>query len=92
LPVTWSRPEFSMHHALLVGDFDYMDSHLNTFLRTPTQPYTELGLIIESLIRIKYAGAAYLGLGGGIFYNYGYHAKEKHMENITLKIAFSLRL
>lgn len=91
-PVNWTRPKFFLSHAYMIGDLQQSDNHFNVRLRSPNKPYMESGFVIQDIARIKYAGVAYLGLGGGVFYNYGHHALPDHMDNMVFKLGLTLNL
>jgi hypothetical protein len=52
--------------------------------------YLESGLIINNIIKINYMNFFYIGAGAGIYYRYGYYAKDKARDNLTLKLSLTL--
>lgn len=54
--------------------------------------YLESGLIINNIIKINYMNFFYIGAGAGIYYRYGYSAKDKVRDNVALKLSLTLNL
>jgi hypothetical protein len=54
--------------------------------------YLESGLIINSLLRVKFLNMYYFGLGVGTFYRYGYYSLVNTWDNFALKLSLTISL
>lgn len=66
----WFQPSIAMEHKLAMGQQGLSVSELNTF-KTLDDPYLEVGLVLDNIIRINYLNVAWLGFGVGAYYRYG---------------------
>jgi hypothetical protein len=57
---------------------------------TKEKIYLESGVILRSLVKVKFAGLVYFGLGGGVFYRYGPYSFSTPLENCAFKIAVNI--
>ncbi len=85
------RPELSICQSILYGELSNKDAHPgNNFFQVPDEWYFESGLILDNLARLKLFNLAYLKMGVGVFYRYGYYAFEDPLKNIAVKFSFKL--
>ncbi len=86
------RPTFTLRHGLGVGALDDPERHQRITFKTMEAGYFESGLTIGNIYRLRYAGIAYLGIGGGLFYRYGPYQRPQWSENLAWKIRLDLSL
>ena len=79
----WNEPKVSVHHAIGYGRMNDRLDHISDF-QTMENGYYEGGLILDGLYT-----SSLMGLGIGVFYNYGNYANADWKQNIMPKIALS---
>jgi hypothetical protein len=83
---TWNEPKISFHHALGFGSFKGKEQH-NIDFQSMDNGYFETGLILDGIFSSRT-----IGLGLGVFYNYGFYAAPDWKMNIVPKFAMSINL
>ena len=83
---TWNEPKISFHHALGFGSFKGKEQH-NIDFQSMDNRYFETGLILDGIFSSRT-----IGLGLGVFYNYGFYAAPDWKMNIVPKFAMSINL
>ncbi len=79
----WNEPKISLNHALGYGNFARKDLHSISF-QSMEKGYYEAGVILDGMYV-----SSFMGLGIGVFYNYGAYANPDWKQNIMPKIAIS---
>jgi hypothetical protein len=75
----------------LLGDLSHRDWHsVGDGFRVPDHGFFESGVIFDNLVRLKLLNLAYVKIGFGVFYRYGYYAYDHELKNFALKISFKL--
>jgi hypothetical protein len=72
------------------GSLDYAEAHQRLSFKVPEKGLFESGLMIKNLYRRSLLSFAYIGIGGGVFYRYGYYALPKKGDNWAFKWGFSI--
>ena len=86
------RPSFLLVQGIGFGNINNKSSHKNITFSTPVNGLFESGLLIKNVLRKKVNNLYYVGLGGGIFYRYGYYRLSKSNNNIAFKLGINLSL
>ncbi|MGM0551677.1 MAG: hypothetical protein ACQESW_11405, partial [Bacteroidota bacterium] len=58
--------------------------------RDMNKGYYESGVVLNDLVRYNLFNFFYVGLGAGVFYNYGYYANDAWDKNLKFKISGSI--
>jgi hypothetical protein len=82
----YSQPELSLHQGVGFGQY----SKPNFGFKTLEKGFYESGLYIDNIVRIPYAGVAYLGAGAGFFYRYGPNALPSTDQNLAFRWGVNL--
>lgn len=86
----WTKPQFSIHHAMGTGSFDRKEQHTvnvndaSAGFSSMDRGYYEAGLIADKLLVLNNSG-----FGIGCFYNYGAYASPYVKNNVTLKLSLT---
>jgi hypothetical protein len=85
------RPEISLTQGYLLGDLSHRDwQRVDDEFRVPDHGYFESGVIFDNLVRLRLLNLAYLKIGFGVFYRYGYYAFDHELKNFAVKFSFKL--
>ena len=84
------RPEILLVQNISYGKLDNAAAQKNIELKVPEKGLFESGLLVKNLYRRSILSVAYIGLGGGVFYRYGYYAWPKAIDNWAFKWGFSI--
>lgn len=79
----WNEPKISLNHAFGYGEFARKDLHSTAF-QSMDKGYFEAGVILDGIYV-----SSFMGLGVGVFYNYGAYSNADWKQNIMPKIAIS---
>jgi Family of unknown function (DUF5686)/CarboxypepD_reg-like domain len=81
------RPEFLLVQGISYGKLENAAAQKNIAIQSPDKGLYESGIMIKNLYRKKIANLIYAGLGGGVFYRYGYYALDDKARNRAFKVA-----
>lgn len=81
------KPKFSIHHNMSWGMLEYKERHSGLDFLTKEKGFYESGLIIDDILRFNYLNIAYFGLGGGVFYRYGFYANHNVADNFVYRFS-----
>jgi hypothetical protein len=85
------RPEISLTQGILYGTLAQREMHtMEVNFKVPDHGFFESGVIFDNLLRLKLLNLAYLKIGFGVFYRYGYYAYDKELKNFAIKFSFKL--
>ncbi|HNW91044.1 MAG TPA: DUF5686 family protein [Bacteroidales bacterium] len=85
------KPELSIFQSVLYGELSDKSAHPeNNFFRVPDKWFFESGLIVDNLVRLRLLNLAYLKMGAGVFYRYGYYSYEDPLKNFAFKLSFKI--
>jgi hypothetical protein len=84
------RPEIYLVQNISYGSLHNAPSHKLLAFKIPEKGLFESGLMIKNIYRRSLFSFAYIGVGGGIFYRYGYYALPKSSDNWAFKWGFSI--
>ncbi|MBL7700674.1 MAG: carboxypeptidase-like regulatory domain-containing protein [Ferruginibacter sp.] len=84
------RPEIYVIQNIGYGTLNNPSSHKLLAVKVPEKGIFESGLMIKNIYRRSLYSLVYLGIGGGIFYRYGYYALPKNSDNWAFKWGFSI--
>lgn len=84
------RPEFLLFQNITYGSLAHASAQKLINFKVPEKGLYESGLMIKNLYRRRILSIAYIGLGGGVFYRYGYYALPKAIDNWAFKWGFSI--
>jgi hypothetical protein len=82
------RPEFVLVQAIGYGSLQNAQSHKQIILQAPEKGIFETGLLIKNLYRKKLR-LLYVGIGGGVFYRYGYYHLPTISDNFSYKLGIN---
>jgi hypothetical protein len=75
-----------------VGKLKNLIPHEGINIQTMEKGFFESGMAVSNLLRFEYARLVYIGLGGGVFYRYGYYAFDQASKNMVLKLMVNMGL
>ena len=84
------RPEIYLVQAISYGSLSNASSHKLLNYKVAGKGLFESGLMIKNLYRRSLFSLVYIGVGGGVFYRYGYYALPKNSDNWAFKWGFSI--
>ena len=84
------RPEIYVVQNIGYGSLKNASSHKLLAFKVPEKGLFESGLMIKNIYRRSLFSFAYIGIGGGVFYRYGYYALPKTADNWAFKWGFSI--
>ena len=84
------RPEVYLVQAITYGTLNNAPSHKLLAYKVPEKGLFESGLMIKNIYRRSLFSFAYIGIGGGVFYRYGFYALPKSSDNWAFKWGFSI--
>jgi hypothetical protein len=84
------RPEIYLVQAISYGSLSNASSHKLLAYKVPEKGLFESGLMIKNIYRRSLFSFAYIGIGGGVFYRYGYYTLPKNADNWAFKWGFSI--
>ena len=84
------KPELSLCQGALYGTLNKAEAHTGIDFKVPNNWYFESGLILDNLVRLKLFNLAYLKVGLGGFYRYGYYAFDNPLKNVALKLSVKI--
>lgn len=90
LSTTNWKPKFMITQAFGIGNLTNRYAHKDITLTDMNKGYYESGLVINDIFRYNFFNFFYAGLGGGIFYNYGYYSSNSWKKNMKLKFNISI--
>ncbi len=89
-PYKWLQPEPVFHQNFAWGNLRNPTEHQGITTNTLNKGYWESGFMLNNLIKFKYMKSLKIGLGGGVFFRYGYYHRDKFSENVAYKFSFSI--
>ncbi len=84
------RPEIIIVQNISYGSLDNAAAQKIIAFKVPDKGLFESGLVIKNLYRRSLLSVIYIGIGGGVFYRYGYYALPKAADNWAFKWGFSI--
>ena len=84
------RPEIFVVQNISYGTLRNAASHKLLVYKVPEKGLFESGLMIKNIYRRSLFSFAYIGIGGGVFYRYGFYALPKNADNWAFKWGFSI--
>ena len=84
------RPEILLVQGISYGSLQNAAAQKFINFKVPEKGLFETGLMVKNLYRRSIFSLVYIGLGGGIFYRYGYYALPKAGDNWAFKWGFSI--
>lgn len=83
------KPKVMLTQAFGIGNLKNKHLHKGIELSDMNKGYYESGLVINDIVRLNYLNFFYVGIGGGIFYNYGYYSSTTWENNMKFKLSAS---
>lgn len=84
------RPEIILVQSIGYGNLDNAAAQKFVSFKVPEKGLFESGLMVKNLYRRSILSLLYIGIGGGVFYRYGYYALPKAADNWAFKWGFSI--
>ena len=84
------RPEILLIQNITYGTLANTSAQKNIGFTVPEKGLFETGLLVKNIYRRSLLSVAYIGLGAGVFYRYGYYALPKAVDNWVFKWGFSI--
>ncbi len=82
------QPHISIHNNISWGDLGSRTNHQGIGLMTKNKIYTEAGLQLDNLLRMRLI-LGYMTFGTGIYYRYGAYAHPDLKDNLALKLTLN---
>ena len=86
------KPSFMLVHNMGIGGLKMPQFHKNIEFKTMDRMFLESGIQINDIFRFSYFNAAYIGLGIGGYYRYGYYQRATIKENLAFRLSLSFSL
>jgi Family of unknown function (DUF5686)/CarboxypepD_reg-like domain len=83
------RPTFLLVQGISFGKLNNPSGHKNLVFQTANKGLFESGIMVKNLYRKNVNNLFYLGLGGGVFYRYGYYQLPKSSDNLAFKLGLN---
>lgn len=83
------KPAITIHHNMGWGMLSHKDKQQLIAFKTMDKGYYESGVQVDNVLRINYLNIAYLGLGAGVYYRYGYYSNIKSSDNLVFKLSLT---
>jgi hypothetical protein len=84
------KPKVMLTQAFGIGNLKNKHLHKGIELSDMNKGYYESGLVINDIVRLNYLNFFYVGIGGGVFYNYGYYSSTTWENNMKFKLSASI--
>jgi hypothetical protein len=84
------RPEIFVIQNMSYGSLHNATAHKLLVFKVPEKGLFESGLMIKNIYRRSLYSLVYIGIGGGVFYRYGYYALPKAADNWAFKWGVSI--
>lgn len=84
------RPEIILVQGIGYGSLDNAGAQKYISIKAPEKGLFESGIMIKNIYRKPVLSLFYVGLGGGVFYRYGYYALPKASDNWAFKWGFNI--
>ena len=84
------RPEIYVIQNISYGSLHNANAHKLIAFRVAEKGLFESGLMIKNIYRRSLYSLVYIGIGGGVFYRYGYYELPKSADNWAFKWGFSI--
>jgi hypothetical protein len=84
------RPEILLIQHITYGSLNNAAAQKYIAFKVPEKGLFESGVMVKNLYRRNILSVVYIGLGGGVFYRYGYYALPKASDNWAFKWGFSI--
>ncbi len=81
------QPELEIAYNMGIGRLDYPDSHMNKNMKSMDPGYLESGILIPKILHQHFSS-----YGIGFFYRHGPHAFSNFMDNMAIRLVFSVNL
>lgn len=79
------RPEILLVQNISYGTLLNRQAHKLITFKVPEKGLFESGLMIKNLYRRNLFSLAWIGIGGGVFYRYGYYSLPDNADNFAFK-------
>ena len=86
----WFRPEVAIFQGIAVGNVSNREAHDGVELKGLEKGYFETGLIIDNLIRKRFAKLFYIGAGIGAFRRWGANELTNTSDNWTYRLVWNV--
>jgi hypothetical protein len=84
------RPAFLLVQNIAFGNLKNAPDQKNIFLKSAGKGLYETGIMIKNLYRKSLGNLIYVGLGGGVFYRYGFYSLANTTDNWAFKVGLNL--
>jgi hypothetical protein len=84
------RPAFLLVQGIGLGRLENAAAQKMIAIQSPGKGLYETGIMIRNLYRKSLGNIIYVGLGGGVFYRYGYYSLPNKADNWAFKVGFNL--
>ncbi len=84
------RPAFLLVQGIGFGNIKNAAAQKIIVVKSPTKGLYESGIMIKNLYRKSLGNLIYVGLGGGVFYRYGYYRLPNRYDNWAFKAGLNL--
>jgi Family of unknown function (DUF5686)/CarboxypepD_reg-like domain len=86
----WFRPEVAVFQGIAVGSLSNRASHEGIAIKGLEEGYFESGLMVDNLIRKRFAKLFYLGAGIGVFRRWGANELPNTVDNWTYRLVWNV--
>ncbi|MCU0470976.1 MAG: DUF5686 family protein, partial [Arcicella sp.] len=86
----WFRPEITISQGIAFGSFSNREAHEGIDFKGLEKGYFETGLMVDNLVRKRFAKLFYLGAGVGAFRRWGANALPNTSDNWTYRLVWNV--
>ncbi len=83
------RPSILFVQGIGFGTINNELNHKSITFKTPNKGLYESGIMVKNIYRKSFSNLFYLGIGGGVFYRYGYYHLDKPIDNWAFKFGIN---
>jgi hypothetical protein len=84
------RPTFLFIQGIGFGNLNNTTNHKNINFKTLNKGLYESGIMVKNIYRRSFKNFFYVGLGGGVFYRYGYYHLVNGSDNWAFKVGLNV--
>ena len=86
----WFRPEVAVSQGIAVGSFSNREAHNGIDFKGLEKGYFETGLMLDNLLRKRFAKLFYIGAGVGAFRRWGANELPNSSDNWTYRLVWNV--
>lgn len=82
-------PHLTFRQSIGWGALSHPEKHQLLDFKTKERGFYESGIQVDNIGKFIYANVAYIGIGAGAYYRYGFYASTRPQENLFFKLSMT---